>query len=308
MYKYIQSRFYRSPEVLLELDYGPPIDMWSLGCILMEMHTGEPLFCGLNEADQLAKIIDVLGPPPEIMLRASPKLRRFFHVHQFRSPANGQDLVVYKTKQPPQPPQQQPPGGGAPAVAAPPVQHDDRVDLQRAFTAPDAPSALFDQSLRPRRSLELILSAPASRRQAEQGHSANDYAKFKDLIERMLTYDPRQRITPLAALQHVFFRQNDEQPLPLPSQANIALMGPPLMRSQSAVVTPASPGQMPGSPATPGDHPLSVSIGHVPHTPGGSLFAVSSSTHMHSVSQPANPFGSFPMSQPYPAQHPQHRQ
>jgi dual specificity tyrosine-phosphorylation-regulated kinase 1 len=41
MYKYIQSRFYRSPEVLLELEYGHPIDMWSLGCILVEMHTGK---------------------------------------------------------------------------------------------------------------------------------------------------------------------------------------------------------------------------------------------------------------------------
>ena len=41
MYSYIQSRFYRSPEVMLGLPYGVPIDMWSLGCILVEMHTGE---------------------------------------------------------------------------------------------------------------------------------------------------------------------------------------------------------------------------------------------------------------------------
>lgn len=38
-----------SPEVLFNLDYGLGIDMWSLGCILVEMHTGEPLFCGANE-------------------------------------------------------------------------------------------------------------------------------------------------------------------------------------------------------------------------------------------------------------------
>jgi dual specificity tyrosine-phosphorylation-regulated kinase 1 len=31
MYKYIQSRFYRAPEVVLELPYSHPIDMWSLG-------------------------------------------------------------------------------------------------------------------------------------------------------------------------------------------------------------------------------------------------------------------------------------
>lgn len=49
IYQYIQSRFYRSPEVLLGIPYDLAIDMWSLGCILVEMHTGEPLFSGTNE-------------------------------------------------------------------------------------------------------------------------------------------------------------------------------------------------------------------------------------------------------------------
>lgn len=49
IYQYIQSRFYRSPEVLLGIPYNMAIDMWSLGCILVEMHTGEPLFSGANE-------------------------------------------------------------------------------------------------------------------------------------------------------------------------------------------------------------------------------------------------------------------
>lgn len=49
IYQYIQSRFYRSPEVLLGMPYDLAIDMWSLGCILVEMHTGEPLFSGANE-------------------------------------------------------------------------------------------------------------------------------------------------------------------------------------------------------------------------------------------------------------------
>ena len=49
IYQYIQSRFYRSPEVLLGMPYDLAIDMWSLGCILVEMHTGEPLFSGATE-------------------------------------------------------------------------------------------------------------------------------------------------------------------------------------------------------------------------------------------------------------------
>lgn len=53
IYQYIQSRFYRSPEVLLGIAYDMAIDMWSLGCILVEMHTGEPLFSGANEVNDI---------------------------------------------------------------------------------------------------------------------------------------------------------------------------------------------------------------------------------------------------------------
>ena len=59
MYSYIQSRFYRSPEVMLGMPYNVSIDMWSLGCILAEMHTGEPLFSGSDQFDQMQKIVKV---------------------------------------------------------------------------------------------------------------------------------------------------------------------------------------------------------------------------------------------------------
>lgn len=50
LYTYIQSRFYRAPEVILGARYGMPIDMWSLGCILAELVTGYPLLPGLLSA------------------------------------------------------------------------------------------------------------------------------------------------------------------------------------------------------------------------------------------------------------------
>ncbi len=52
---------------------------------------------------------------------------------------------------------------------------------------------------------------PGGRRAGEQGHGLNDYLKFKDLIQRMLDYDPKTRITPYYALQHNFFKRTTDE-------------------------------------------------------------------------------------------------
>jgi dual specificity tyrosine-phosphorylation-regulated kinase 2/3/4 len=78
VYTYIQSRFYRSPEVILGLNYHMAIDMWSLGCILAELYTGYPIFPGENEQDQLACIMEVLGVPDEQIIAHSPRKNLFF--------------------------------------------------------------------------------------------------------------------------------------------------------------------------------------------------------------------------------------
>jgi len=49
IYSYIQSRYYRAPEITLETGYGTMIDMWSFGCIIAELYLGSPLFPGDNE-------------------------------------------------------------------------------------------------------------------------------------------------------------------------------------------------------------------------------------------------------------------
>ena len=77
IYTYIQSRFYRAPEVILGAKYGMAIDMWSLGCILAELLTGYPLFPGEDEADQLACTIELLGMPPQKILESSKRARNF---------------------------------------------------------------------------------------------------------------------------------------------------------------------------------------------------------------------------------------
>ncbi|KAK6495492.1 dual-specificity tyrosine-(Y)-phosphorylation regulated kinase [Arthrobotrys musiformis] len=78
VYTYIQSRFYRSPEVILGMTYGLPIDMWSLGCILAELFTGYPIFPGENEQEQLACIMEVFGPPEKHLIEKSSRKKLFF--------------------------------------------------------------------------------------------------------------------------------------------------------------------------------------------------------------------------------------
>ena len=78
MYTYIQSRFYRSPEVILGSSYGLGIDMWSLGCILAELWTGYPLFPGENEQEQLACIMEIFGPPDRHLVERCTRKKLFF--------------------------------------------------------------------------------------------------------------------------------------------------------------------------------------------------------------------------------------
>lgn len=77
IYTYIQSRFYRAPEVIVGARYSTAIDMWSFGCILAELLTGYPLLPGEDEGDQLACMIELLGMPPQRLLDQSKRARNF---------------------------------------------------------------------------------------------------------------------------------------------------------------------------------------------------------------------------------------
>lgn len=78
VYTYIQSRFYRAPEIMLGVfPYTQAIDMWSMGCIMIELFTGFPLFPGTNEREQLQLIIDVIGMVPGGVLQVSQRKHLF---------------------------------------------------------------------------------------------------------------------------------------------------------------------------------------------------------------------------------------
>ncbi|GMR60328.1 hypothetical protein PMAYCL1PPCAC_30523 [Pristionchus mayeri] len=166
IYQYIQSRFYRSPEILLGIAYDTKIDMWSLGCILVEMHTGEPLFAGGSEYDQMMKIVEVLGIPPAELLDKAPKARKYFEKRDDGS------YTVFRNKDV----TYRPPGARSLAEI-----------------------------------LGITTGGPRGRRMNEPGHTVEDYSKFKDLIKRMLRYDPKQRIPPHYAIRHPFLKKSKEE-------------------------------------------------------------------------------------------------
>lgn len=61
----IQSLWYRAPEVIAGVPYTTAIDIWSVGCMLYELHTGNPLFAGNDPQEQINLIIDLVGQPSQ---------------------------------------------------------------------------------------------------------------------------------------------------------------------------------------------------------------------------------------------------
>lgn len=106
---YLQSRYYRAPEIilgklllfpvlmagtraasgkiresnlfcsLLGLPFCEAIDMWSLGCVIAELFLGWPLYPGSSEYDQIRYISQTQGLPTEHMLNSASKTTKFFY-------------------------------------------------------------------------------------------------------------------------------------------------------------------------------------------------------------------------------------
>ena len=90
---YVQSRWYRAPEVLLWATIGNAADAWSVGCVIAEVAIGVPLLPGESEYNQLARITALLGPPPAGLLARSRRAEDFFMVDERR-----QEPVLRRTR------------------------------------------------------------------------------------------------------------------------------------------------------------------------------------------------------------------
>jgi len=180
VYTYIQSRFYRSPEVLLRLPYSSGIDMWSLGCIGVELFLGLPLWPGTSEYNQMCKIVESLGMPPKEMLDRGKWTDRFFN--RF---TDEQGRMTYALKTPQQ------------------FQDENDCELPK-----DRNYFKF------KRIQELIEHYPFKKGltpdEVEKEKLIRE--KFAHFLQGVLVYDTYSRWTAKECLQHPFFSNQDYDP------------------------------------------------------------------------------------------------
>ncbi|CCH46600.1 hypothetical protein BN7_6194 [Wickerhamomyces ciferrii] len=82
-YPYIQSRFYRSPEIVLGCRYNEKIDIWSFAVMIWELYMGNPMFPAKDELDLLNLIIKTMGSPDSrLILRYRYELNKFGSVNK----------------------------------------------------------------------------------------------------------------------------------------------------------------------------------------------------------------------------------
>ena len=100
---YIQTREYRSPEIILKLSCDSKIDIWSCGCILVELITYKILFDKTNSNSSIETIINILGYPTELSrnikikkyINKKSKLSEIIHTSDFSKKCDKNQLKLF---------------------------------------------------------------------------------------------------------------------------------------------------------------------------------------------------------------------
>ncbi|KAM4553558.1 homeodomain-interacting protein kinase 2 isoform 3-T3 [Fundulus diaphanus] len=166
---YLQSRYYRAPEIILGLPFCEAIDMWSLGCVIAELFLGWPLYPGASEYDQIRYISQTQGLPAEYLLSAGTKTTRFFN----RDPDSTYPLWRLKT----------------------PEDHEAETGIKSKEARKYIFNCLDDMA-----QVNMTSDLEGSDMLAEKA----DRREFIDLLTKMLTIDADKRITPIETLNHPF--------------------------------------------------------------------------------------------------------
>ncbi|XP_041114000.1 homeodomain-interacting protein kinase 2-like isoform X1 [Polyodon spathula] len=166
---YLQSRYYRAPEIILGLAFCEAIDMWSLGCVMAELFLGWPLYPGASEYDQIRYVSQTQGLPAEYLLSAGTKTTRFFN----RDPGSAYPLWRLKT----------------------PEDHEGETGIKSKEARKYIFNCLDDMA-----QVNMTADLAGSDMLAEKA----DRREFIDLLKKMLTIDADKRITPIETLNHPF--------------------------------------------------------------------------------------------------------
>ncbi|KAM9754306.1 LOW QUALITY PROTEIN: homeodomain-interacting protein kinase 3-like [Menidia menidia] len=166
---YLQSRYYRAPEIILGLPFCEAIDMWSLGCVIAELFLGWPLYPGALEYDQIRYISQTQGLPAEQLLTKGTKTSRFF-TKESDSPYASWRL---KTTE----------------------EHEKETGLKSKEARKYIFSCLDDIA-----HVNLVLSPDGGDMQADKA----DLREFVSLLRSMLMIDAEDRTVPSAVLSHPF--------------------------------------------------------------------------------------------------------
>ncbi|KAL5006844.1 hypothetical protein ScPMuIL_015650 [Solemya velum] len=167
---YLQSRYYRAPEILLGLPFCEAIDMWSLGCVIAELFLGWPLYPGSSEYDQIRYISQTQGLPAEHMLSSATKTTRFFVRENTDS-----NYPFWRLKNP--------------------EEHEAETKIKSKEARKYIFNCLDDMAQ---------INVPTDLEGSELMAEKVDRREFIDLLKRMLTLDQERRITPGEALNHHF--------------------------------------------------------------------------------------------------------
>ncbi|XP_054154448.1 homeodomain-interacting protein kinase 2-like isoform X2 [Oppia nitens] len=170
---YLQSRYYRAPEIILGLPFCEAIDMWSLGCVIAELFLGWPLYPGSSEYDQIRYISQTQGLPNEHMLNQATKTTRFFYRE------TNPNYPFWRLKSP--------------------EEHEAETNIKSKEARKYIFNCLDDMAQ---------VNVPTDLEGAELLAEKADRREFIDLLKRMLTLDQERRITPGEALNHNFVSLN----------------------------------------------------------------------------------------------------
>ncbi|XP_029912344.1 homeodomain-interacting protein kinase 2-like [Myripristis murdjan] len=164
---YIQTRWYRSPEVMLGLPFSEAIDMWSLGTVAAELFLGHALYPGSSEYDMLRFIVETQGQPPDHLLRSGQKTCRYFHKETSDSWRLKTQREVRKEMR-------------IKSRETRRYQLKNLDDLKQVHQSDHASDVSFSTA------------------------KLRDQRQFVDMLKQMLHLDARRRITPSQLLEHPF--------------------------------------------------------------------------------------------------------